>query len=96
MTHHNIQHLPVNQTTCNTCPFAQTHAGAVALQSAIVERMLGDGGSQICHGSEGPGREPRSLCRGARDRMLVLFHRIGFIEEATDEAWDARREELGV
>jgi hypothetical protein len=96
MKTHDIQHLPVKPTQCRTCPFAQTHAGAVALQSTIVERMLNDGGSQICHGTEGPGREPRSLCRGARDRMLVLFHRIGFIVEATDEAWDEKRREVGV
>jgi hypothetical protein len=95
MTHHNIHHLPVNTTTCSTCPFAQTHVGAIALQSTIVERML-SGGSQICHGTEGPGREPRSLCRGARDRMLMLFYRMGFIDEATDECWDAKREEVGV
>lgn len=47
---HNIQHLPVNPTTCKTCPFAQTHAEA--LQSVIIERMLGGNGSQICHGTE--------------------------------------------
>jgi hypothetical protein len=58
--------------------------------------MLSGSGSQICHGTEGAGREPRSLCRGARDRMLELFHRIGFIVAATDEAWDKKREELGV
>ena len=93
---HNIQHLPVNPITCRTCPFAQTHAGAIALQSTIVERMLGDGGSQICHGTEGPGREPKSLCRGARDRILVLFHRMGFIEAATDEAWQKKKEAVKV
>jgi hypothetical protein len=71
-------------------------AGAIALQSTIVERMLNDGGSQICHGTEGPGREPRSLCRGARDRMLELFCRIGFIEAATDECWQKKREEVTV
>jgi hypothetical protein len=93
MTHYNIQHLPVKTAHCNTCPFTQSHAGTVALQSTIVERML-SGGSQICHSTEGPGREPRSLCRGARDRMLMLFCRIGFIEAATDECWQKKREEI--
>jgi hypothetical protein len=32
----------------------------------------------------------------ARDRMLTLFFRMDFIDEATDEAWDAKRQELGV
>jgi hypothetical protein len=30
------------------------------------------------------------------DRMLTLFYRMGFIEAATDLAWDAKRQELGV
>jgi hypothetical protein len=93
---YNISTLPVNPATCRTCPFAHSHESAIALQSTIIARMFQDGGSQICHGTEGPNREPRSLCRGARDRMLTLFFRMGFIDEATDEAWDVKRRELGV
>lgn len=93
---HNISTLPVNSTMCRTCPFAQSHEQAIALQNTIIDRMLDDGGSQICHGTEGPNRKPRTLCRGAREHMLVLFYRMGFIDEATDEAWDVKRQELGV
>jgi hypothetical protein len=93
---HHISTLPVNPNKCSTCPFAQSHEQAIALQSTIIARMFQDGGSQICHGTEGPNREPRSFCRGARDHMLTLFYRMGFIDEATDKAWDVKRRELGV
>jgi hypothetical protein len=93
---YDISTLPVNAATCRTCPFANPHREAIALQSTIIARMFHDGGSQICHGTEDPNREPRSLCRGAREQMLMLFYRIGFIEEATNEAWDVKRRELGV
>jgi hypothetical protein len=93
---YDISSLPVNFNKCRTCPFAQSHESAIALQNTIIARMLNDGGSQICHGTEGANREPRSFCRGARDRMLTLFYRMQFIDAATDEAWDAKRQELGV
>jgi hypothetical protein len=96
MNHYDIKFLPVNISLCSTCPFARSHEQSVALQSQVIARMLSDGASQICHRTEGPGREPRSLCRGARDQMLELFHRMQFIDKATDEAWDAKRLELGV
>jgi hypothetical protein len=93
---HDISTLRVNSSKCKTCPFAQSHESAIALQSTIIARMLDDGGSQICHGTEGANREPRSLCRGARDRMLMLFYRMQFIDAPTDDAWDEKRKELGV
>jgi hypothetical protein len=93
---YDISTLPVNSSKCKTCPFAHSHESAIALQSTIIARMFQDGGSQICHGTEGPNRKPTSLCRGARDHMLTLFYRIGFIDEATDKSWDAKRQELGV
>jgi hypothetical protein len=93
---YDISTLPVNPNKCRTCPFTQSHATAIALQRSIIDRMLDDGGSQICHGTEGPNRRPKSLCRGAREQMLTLFFRMGFIDEATDEAWNVKRRELGV
>jgi hypothetical protein len=93
---YDIRTLPVNPSKCRTCPFAETHATAITLQNRIIDRMLDDGGSQICHGTEGENRKPRSLCRGARDHMLILFYRMQFIDAPTDEAWEAKRLELGV
>jgi hypothetical protein len=93
---YDISTLPVNPNKCRTCPFAHSHESAIALQSTIIARMFQDGGSQICHGTEGQNRKPTSLCRGARDHMLVLFCRMGFINAATDEAWDEKRKEVGI
>jgi hypothetical protein len=91
-----ISTLPVNPNKCRTCPFTQTNPTAIALQNRIIDRMLDDGSSQICHGTEGANREPESLCRGARDLMLTLFYRMQFIDAPTDKAWDEKRRELGV
>ncbi len=93
---YDIQDLPVSAKMCPTCPFARSHEQAVELQSQVIARMLRDGASQICHGTEGPERQPNTLCRGARDQMLTLFHRMQFIDSPTDEAWDAKRLEYGV
>ena len=79
---------------CKTCPFGPE--GLVELRNTVMTRMLNDGVSQVCHGTEGKNRKPNSLCRGARDQLLVLFHRMQFIDEPTDEAWDAKRRVLGV
>lgn len=50
--------------------------------------------SQICHGTEGPNRKPRSLCRGMRDVHLQVFHGLGFLTEPTDEAWNTKRSRI--
>lgn len=36
------------------------------------------------------------LCRGARDVQLAYFFALKLIPAPTDEAWDAKRKELGV
>lgn len=52
--------------------------------------------SQICHHPRLHGHTETHLCRGARDHQLVVFHRMGVIDAPTDEAWAAKRKELGV
>ena len=39
---------------------------------------------------------PVKLCRGARDIALKLFKGMGFIDAATDEAWNKKCDELGI
>lgn len=36
------------------------------------------------------------LCRGARDVQLTYFTSMGVIKEPTDEAWEAKVQELGL
>ena len=44
--------------------------------------------SQICHHPALHGKRQTHLCRGARDFQLMFFHRVGFLSEPTDEAWE--------
>lgn len=85
---------------CGTCPFKTVNGREqdVELAHTVKQRML-KGASQLCHSTKGgkPGEKICSdtrLCRGGRDFLLQYFHRIGFLEEPTDVAWDAKRDEL--
>ena len=90
-THLDISNLPVNPKKCKTCPFSNTRDRT--LEAKVIERCMAQQTSQICHGTEGPHREPRSLCRGMRDLQLQIFFKMGYLSEATDEAWEGAREQ---
>jgi hypothetical protein len=38
--------------------------------------------SQLCHGTDN-----KTLCRGARDVQITIFHRLGVLAEPTDKCW---------
>jgi len=92
--------LPVLKEMCGTCPFRPGSpyaglAGGLALSAATEA-------SRICH-STGANNginhrtgKPPMLCRGARDLQLKQFHAMGFIEAATDEAWEKKCKEMGI
>ncbi len=94
------QRLPVQAQMCATCPFnpegPNTHLAAYLAEQAVTER------SRICHSTGtnnafhvDTGLPPR-LCRGARDVQLSVFFGLGFIAAKTDEAWEAKCEEMGL
>lgn len=93
--------LPLNKTMCSTCPFRK----GVAAKYAAVRRALTisalNEASRICHqtGSDNAFHrrtgKPEALCRGARDLQLDYFHAIGFLPAPTDEAWNAKANEMG-
>jgi hypothetical protein len=64
-------------------------------QSAVSEA------SRICHstGSNAinyrTGKKPK-LCRGARDLQLQFFVALGFLDEATDAAWERKCKEMNL
>lgn len=92
-----IRDVPVNKKHCRTCPFLDT--GWTDVREFLVHRALKEA-TPICHSTGDdalvPSQGPERLCRGARNLQLRLFYRIGFLETPTDEAWDAKRKELGV
>ena len=81
----------VMAAVCKTCPFGPKGDHGVR---ANVERRVLTKGSQICHSTGWP--QGTHLCRGARDLQLTVFYRLGFLSTPTDEAWAAKRAELGV
>ena len=83
---------------CKTCPFLPT--GWTQVRPLLIERALTEG-SPICHSTGGadalvPSQGPAQICRGARDVQIAYFYHIGFLEAPTEEAWEAKRRELGI
>jgi hypothetical protein len=83
--------LPVRKAKCPTCPF-HPKSKLAYLAPDLTQSALTTG-SRICHSTGANNAihkktgKPEELCRGARDQQLQMFHRLGFIEEPTDEAW---------
>jgi len=78
-----ITDLTPNPHRCKSCPF--NPEGDANLADKVRQRSLE--ASQICHGTEGPQREPRSLCRGARDYQIQILYRLGVLAQPTDQCW---------
>ena len=83
----------VMASRCSTCPFNDNGVNEIR---QMVERRCLTQASQICHHPSLHGKKETHLCRGARDFQLRAFAAIGFLEAPTDEAWDKKRQELGV
>ncbi len=93
MRKRNTKGWPVMPAKCKTCPFGPN--GDPQLAHAVLDRTLFQS-SQICHHPVLKKKKETHLCRGQRDEQLVLLHRMGWIEEPTDEAFTKRSRELGV
>lgn len=92
--------LPVRDEMCATCPFA--HGSKLSfLQDDLAASAINQA-SRICHSTgsnnainKRTGKKPL-LCRGARDIQLKVYAAIGFIESATDAAWDKKCKEMNL
>lgn len=92
----------VQPAKCRVCPF-RDRSELSELRGEIIAEMLagamGDdpdgGGSHLCHEPATRGEESEKICRGSRDVMIQLFHRWGFLDEPTDEAWASALERIG-
>lgn len=91
----NIENFPVMKGMCLTCPFRHEHEGQIEIADMVRERCMTEA-SQICHHPWLHNKNEDHLCRGARDFQLQVFHGMGVIEAATDEAWSKKREELAI
>ncbi len=89
--------IPVMPRSCTTCPFRPESEYRYLIADLTVSAL--SVGSRICHSTGtnaigGRTRKPNRLCRGARNAQLEVFAALGVISEATDEAWQAKCEEM--
>lgn len=95
-----MKRMPLLKQMCATCPFRPgspyEHLAAGLAASALSQS------SRICHSTGSNNAinkktgKPPMLCRGARDVQLTWLHRTGFLEAATDAAWDKKCAELNI
>lgn len=82
--------LPVKRSMCATCPWQvnSPYKGLVdyLTKSATTEatRICHSTGSSAIHRRTG---KPSAACKGAREITLRAWHRMGFIEAPTEDAW---------
>lgn len=89
-----VKNFQVMGKRCPTCPFGeQGEKDRVADIANMVRQRCISQASQICHHPRLHGKKETHLCRGARDFQLQIFHRLGVIDEPTDEAWEKARNE---
>lgn len=90
--------MPIMERMCETCPYHE--AGWKHVRQFLKDRARTEA-SPICH-STGSGaltkkkHKQSHLCRGARNYMLERLHSSGFLEAATDAAWDKKCAEMGI
>ncbi len=86
--------IRIRKTQCESCVFRPEQEGGIYLSPfrrvEIVAYLL-QGTNQLCHHDE-----DRTVCRGGRDYQLQCWHRMGMIEEPTDEALREAMREVGV
>ena len=75
----NTSGMIVNKSRCKTCMFNE--GGCLRTRASVEKRVLTQA-SQICHHTD------KTLCKGARDFQIQIFHRLGILSEPTQEAWD--------
>ncbi len=92
--------MKVCRVMCATCPFRPgskyAHLRDALAHSAATEA------TRICHSTGSNNAinrrtgKPPAVCRGARDLQLQQFASTGFIEAATDEAWNKKCAQMGI
>ena len=92
--------IPIMPAPCATCPFRE--GGWEDLQGLLMQRAIGlDGkGTPLCHSSGPDALVPKikeaHVCAGARAFQLQFYAGIGFIAAPTEEAWQAKCDEMGI
>ena|SRR5580765_5986401 len=91
--------MKVNKIMCGTCPWRQ--GSPYAYLRRDLEQSATRSCSRICHSTGSNAinertNQPEAICRGARNAQLAMLHGIGFLPEATDEAWNHMCDKMGL
>jgi hypothetical protein len=88
--------LNVMPAKCATCPW-RSDGGILddqpELKAQLAISVLSDS-SQYCHAPAFKGMAETRVCRGSRDHQIEFFYNCGFLNEATDECWEAKWVEM--
>lgn len=79
---------------CSSCPFIGGYGEAKIGTVAVTEYRVSllSGCNHLCHSDP----TNKTICRGGRDFQLQVFHRLGIIENPTDEALAEAMRKCGV
>lgn len=86
--------IDVRRTQCATCVFKRECEGGLALaphRRAKIEAQVLSGNNQLCHHDN-----DKTICKGGRDYVLIIWHRMGLIESATAKALNKKLASLGL
>lgn len=94
-----MKQRPVMPAMCGTCPFRpESPFASLAPELAVSActeglRICHSTGSNAIHSNTGV---PEHACFGAREVQLKFWHSNGYIAAPTEEAWQAKCDQLGI
>lgn len=79
---------PVMPSPCATCIFRERgeRTELAPGRLAEIQAYLLRGTPHLCHKPQVEGKRTEVVCRGGRDFQLTMWHRMGILPAATDEA----------
>lgn len=82
MNKKSIDGTKVNKQRCKTCPFNNPNSDWSKEVITRIRSCIFTESNHICHSTN------NSICRGSRNEQLIYFHRIGLLNQPTDECWN--------
>lgn len=90
----------VQPRQCHTCIFRPAQQVVCPQRLAEIQAYLLQGNTHLCHSPDQaePASHKRNThaCRGGRDWQLQIWHRLGFLDQPTDEALDLAMRQMGI
>jgi hypothetical protein len=91
---------PVQSRQCKTCIFRPNLSILRGEELAKIQNYLLTGRTHLCHSADQNNPQAKKInthaCRGAGTLQLEVWHRLGWINEPTDEALVKSLQSLGI